>query len=307
MSPLMMLQVRGAIQWLISLGTVSWCLPGPTPATPVKFFGEKNERLYLLLRGAVYWSFMMLWWTALTSMPLGDATTIVYCGPVFTAIFAWMLLGEQVPRNFLCCLALNMGGVCLITQPDFLFGKEGGNTAGAGYLQGTLCAVAGAVMCGLLPSLVRLSKGCHWSTVEHVTALTSMAVFTPVAIGLWAGIDSLKFGKLESDLSVHWTAGGFALLVGVAVFEFIGLGLQTYGYQREQAARASLMAYLEIPFSYMLQYLVWGDLLTWLEGVGMVLIITSGLINLYPQLKASWSKTEMVAKPEEPQMSEVLQ
>jgi hypothetical protein len=29
--------------------------------------------------------------------------------------------------------------------------------------------------------------------------------------------------------------------------------LQTYGYQREQAARASMMTFLEVPFAYLLQ------------------------------------------------------
>merc|ERR1711957_925509 len=63
-----------------------------------------------------------------------------------------------------------------------------------------------------------------------------------------------------------------------------GLGLQTYGYQRESAARASVMTFLEIPFSYVLQFLMFGDLLSPLEGLGMLLVVSSGLINFLPRM-----------------------
>jgi len=48
------------------------------------------------------------------------------------------------------------------------------------------------------------------------------------------------------------------LLLLLSVLGFAILGLQMHGYQREHAARALVMNFLEIPFSYVLQYLLFG-------------------------------------------------
>ena len=45
--------------------------------------GPSHLRGWLVLRALLYWLFLACWWFALASMPIGDATTIVYVGPVF--------------------------------------------------------------------------------------------------------------------------------------------------------------------------------------------------------------------------------
>merc|ERR1712194_530264 len=198
-------------------------------------------------------------WMALDSMPVGDATTIVYCSPLFTALFGWLLLGEQVSLSVFGCLALSMVGVSLITQPGFLFG--GGSDKSDEYNRGMLYAFSSALLGGLLPVLVRKSKECHWATVNHVAALCSSVVFTPAAIavrmalkhvdapgngpGMWDGIEDPN--KL--------------LMIGLmALVGFAGLGLQTY----------------------VLQYFMFRDLLAPVQGLGMILVVVSGLLNLKP-------------------------
>lgn len=65
-----------------------------------------------------------------------------------------------------------------------------------------------------------------------------------------------------------------------SLLEFAGLGLQTYGYQIEQAARASIMTFLEIPFSYLLQFVVFNHRPGVTALVGMILIAISGISNI---------------------------
>ena len=218
-------------------------------------------------------------------MPVGDATALVYCAPLLTALYGWALLGERVPPKVFGCLALSLLGVGLIMPPTFLLGRgaEGRAETGPGYDRGALCACGSALVGGLLPVLVRKSRECHWATVEHVAALGSSAVFTPAALALLA---LERRGGVAPAASPE-TPQGFPdprqlLLLGlVALIGFAGLGLQTYGYQRARAARASAMNFLEIPFSYVLQYLLFGDLLRPAQGVGMLLVVAGGLLNLY--------------------------
>jgi len=181
-------------------------------------------------------------------------------------------------------LALSMIGVGLITQPAFLF-RHGTDhvEASTRYNRGACFAFGSALIGGLLPILVRKSRECHWATVIHVASLCSCVLFTPVAIAVQTTLEHK--GTSEAGLEM-WDAmrnPQKLLLIGLmALVSFAGLGFQTFGYQVEEAARASAMNFLEIPFSYVLQWWMFGDLLSPLQGLGMTIVVMSGLGNLYP-------------------------
>ena len=91
--------------------------------------GPPHLRGWLFLRALLYWIFLAGWWFALTSMPIGDATTIVYVAPVFTATFAYLFLGERVDWSFYGVVVLDAIGLVFITQPTFLFPISSGSRA----------------------------------------------------------------------------------------------------------------------------------------------------------------------------------
>jgi len=126
MDPYVVLELRDTSQWLFSLAAVSAFVPAGR--TTAKLFGEPRHRMILFLRSGLYWGFTSLFWMALGRMPVGDVTAIVYCSPIFTALFGWLLLGERVSPRVFGCLALSMVGVSLITQPAFLFGHGSDET-----------------------------------------------------------------------------------------------------------------------------------------------------------------------------------
>ena len=119
MNVFLMLQVRSVLQWLLFAGAARALAPGASDA--VQWFGERRRRRILFLRAGVHWGFVSLWWHAIADMPVGDATTLGYCAPLFAALFGWLLLGERVSRWVYACLALSLLGVGLIVQPTFLF------------------------------------------------------------------------------------------------------------------------------------------------------------------------------------------
>ena len=115
------------------------------------------------LRASLYWGFLACWWLSLVSMPIGDATTIVYTGPIFTATFARLFLGERIHWSFGPVMLLDLLGLVLITQPSFLFDDgrrartEADDARSASYLLGACSALASAVVAGLLPVTTRIS------------------------------------------------------------------------------------------------------------------------------------------------------
>ena len=233
---LIMLQARSILEWLLGLGVaVAYFfnirmapLPQAEPAQIVQrtprmsdiitptltrlskpdesvgatltplLLGPPHLWRWLVLRALLYWGFLACWWLALTSMPIGDATTIVYTGPIWTATFARLLLGERIDWSFYPIVALDAIGLLFITQPSFLFGRapsaaiaaDDGSTDGStDYMLGAASALVSAVIAGLLPVCTRKSKECLWTAVNHVSSALSALVFTPAAFVVWFCID----------------------------------------------------------------------------------------------------------------------
>ena len=79
--------------------------------------------------------------------------------------------------------------------------------------------------------------------------------------------------------------GKWLLLFGATFTGFVGLALQTLGYQLEEAARASVMTVLEIPFAYVLQHYCFREEITPLGLVGVSLICFATTLNLLRRLQ----------------------
>lgn len=231
---------------------------GPPTSMTLLLIGPAELRGWLVLGALLYWLFLAGWWFALSAMPIGDATTIVYVGPIFTATFAYLFLGERIDWTFYPIVLLDGAGLLCITQPTFIFGGTGaaGDAADAssGYFLGALSAFLSAVVAGLLPVCTRKSKACFWTAVNHCSSLLSALVFTPLAITIWFFVDPNANAAVAESLHelVPPAVGGgsfepakWALLISATVIGFAGLAMQTMGYQLEEAARASVMTVLE--------------------------------------------------------------
>lgn len=281
----------------------------PPSSLALLLLGPAHLRGWLVLRGLLYWMFLACWWFALAMMPIGDATTIVYIGPIFTATFAYLFLGESIDWSFYPIAALDAVGLLLITQPTFIFGGEGSGAKDDGsYYIGALSSFVSAVVAGLLPICTRKSKACFWTAVNHCSSALSALVFTPAAIGIWFMVDPEGPAKMVTSLgelvqpeefmmlrttsmgddgteAIKWQIGRWPLLLGATVTGFLGLALQTLGYQLEEAARASLMTVLEIPFAYVLQYALFREPMTPLGLGGVALVISATMLNLIRRLQ----------------------
>jgi drug/metabolite transporter (DMT)-like permease len=318
--PLVMVECRGLVQWMAAflLCIARFYTTGREGRDSIAhiLMASPAMRSWQLVRALLYWSFQLLWWAALVSMPLGDATALVYCGPLFTGAFAHIMLREPLTRIFFVCAALDIVGVCLIVQPSqvscVLKGDcESDVGSSLEYYTGALLALGSAAVAGLLPVAVRKSREVHWTTVEHLTAALTTFVFTPVAaLGVWLwhrvtkGVD---YDSISSFLPANATLTGHQVTVicGAAAIEFVGLALQTVAYQRvKQAASASLVNYIEVPFAFWLQLTFFrpeGDLRSAALGAG--LIVFAGGVHLsreFPSRKESAALTLELLTPARP-------
>lgn len=274
----LMMYVRLITQWALSFVFIAI---RRSDATPLKesLYGPSGSLGWLVFRGVLYWCFNTFWWCSIQLMPLGDSTAIVYTTPVYTALFSFCLLGESLDAIFFVCALVGFAGVLLIVQPS---NPTKAAAPAVHSLLGPILAISASIVGGLLPAVVRKVRRVHWTAVEHVTATLGTFVLSPGAIVAWLCIDKRAAEVIEE--SSH-SMTGWILIILASMVEFIGLGLQTTGYQRvNHAATASLMNYVEVPFAFMLQSALFGrqptDPPIRSAITGATLILASGASNL---------------------------
>ncbi len=80
----------------------------------------RTSRLPLhLLRGVFNGASLLCWFTALSMVPLGDATALSLMGPLFVGMGAMFVLGENVTGARWAALAVGFAGALVIVRPGF--------------------------------------------------------------------------------------------------------------------------------------------------------------------------------------------
>ena len=64
---------------------------------------------------------MVLTFTAVSKIPIGDALTVVYGSPLFTMILSFIFLGHRLRLYKLSFALVLIVGIILVVRPPFLF------------------------------------------------------------------------------------------------------------------------------------------------------------------------------------------
>lgn len=133
----------------------------------------------LFLRGLFGGLAVLLFFTAIEKLPVGTATLLNYTAPVFTAIDAWIFLGEAVSAATIGSLVLTLLGVTLVVQ--------GGAQPGRfGFGVWELCGLASAVLSGAAVTAVRAARRTDgaWEIFAAFCLFGTMAT-APFALRGW--------------------------------------------------------------------------------------------------------------------------
>ena len=211
----------------------------------------------LLLRSMVGFVALTCFYFAVVRLPLAEATVIHFTNPVFTALIAAVWLGERLsPRDFALAL-VGLLGVVVMVRPAGLFGLGGPPLP--------LIPVAAGLTAALLAAVA-------YVLVRHLRHHDAMLI-----VFYFAGISSL--GALPLMLpSMVWPVGSeWALLAAVGVSTLLGQIFLTLGLQRERAARATTMGYLQIVFATLWGVLVFAERPGIMSAVGAAIIVAATL------------------------------
>ena len=207
---------------------------------------------------------MFTGFTALSLLPIADATAIGYAAPLMTVVLAVIFLGEKVRIYRWSAVAVGFLGVLVILS-DYV-GPEAAGVKQASTV-GAIIAVVGAFLGAAASTQVRAMV----RTEAASTIVVYFSLFTAVV-----GLGSIPF--------TAWSMPGpldAAMLVGAGILGGIGQVTMTQSFRH---ADASLIA----PFDY--ASMIWALIVslavfnTWPSGimlVGTAIVISAGLFVIY--------------------------
>ena len=230
---------------------LSWWLLKRAGVTP---WGTRKG--LLIGRGVIGSAALLCVYSALASLPLASATVFQYLYPTFTALLAWLSLGEKLGKRVLVAMAVGWLGVLLVAQPAAIFGGALSLPSGA-----VAIAIAGAVLTSLAYVSVRtLAHSEHPLVVVFYFPLVSIPLSLPL---VWL------HPVLPTGQEWLW-------LGGVGLFTQIGQVYLTRGLMALPAARATAISYSQVLFAGLWGWFFFGESINaWtMAGAGLVLAAT---------------------------------
>ena len=205
---------------------------------------------------------MILWFTALTLIPLPEATAIGFVVPLITVVLAWLVLGERVRVFRWLAVLVGLLGVGVIIWPRLGAGADYGSSAAIG----AMVALCSASLWALAQIFLRkLSE-----TETSGSAVMSFSVATMVlglSTVLWGWANPSVFEWLA--IAVCGLAGGFGQLC-------IAQSLR-YG----EASTMAPFEYLTFPVASLVGIVAFNEIPDNNVWLGLPLVVAAGLFVMY--------------------------
>lgn len=206
-------------------------------------------------RGASGFVSLLMYYYAISLIPLATAVTLNYTSPLFLALLLAWWLREPARPSLYAALAIGFVGVAVLLQPTL----SGDQWLGA--LLGLLSGVISSVAYFNVRRLGELGEP-EWRTVFYFSALVTLCSLPWV----WLG-DGLHKIDLRGGL----------LLLGVGGFGAAAQVCMTAAYARGKTLAAASLAYSTVVFSSIFAMFLWQETLPWLAWGGVALIVCSGM------------------------------
>jgi drug/metabolite transporter (DMT)-like permease len=203
--------------------------------------------------------------SALTRLPLADATAISFASPLITVALAAVVLKERVRIYRWSAVLIGFVGVIVMLIPHFDIGTYGG-VGGAAAAVGSLFAITSAV--------------CNAGTVIQTRRLTqsettSSIVFYFSLVCAIAGALTLPFGWHSP------TARELTALIALGILGGLAHIFLTESYRYAAASVVAPFDYTSMLWALLLGYWLFGELPDTLVYVGGTIVAAAGLFVIW--------------------------
>jgi drug/metabolite transporter (DMT)-like permease len=225
----------------------------------IPIFGQVRNRKYLIMRGIAGYAALSLYFYSIKFLPIGIASLIQYMSPVFSGIFAYLLIKESSSKNQWICLLLGLLGISFMTKV-LPFGKIEGSINWVYWL----CCLASAALSGLAYSFVR--KLSIRQENPEVTVFYFPLISLPFSL-------FFMLGNLVIPNALQWLH-----IVIIGITSYLGQVFLTYSLQLEKTVTATNMLYFGALFATIWGILFFNEQISIEFCIGAALIVGSQII-----------------------------
>ncbi len=185
------------------------------------------------LRGAIHTVGVILWFYAMTQIPLAEVTAMNYLSPVYVTIGAAMFLGERLALRRIMAVAAALAGVLIILRPGF-------REVSPGHIAMLFTAISFA---GSYLIAKELSGRASAAVVVGMLSITVTIGLAPFAFAVW----------------VTPTLAQIAWMLLVAAFATAGHYAMTLAFAAAPITVTQPVTFLQLIWAVLLGVLVFGE------------------------------------------------
>ena len=219
----------------------------------IPIFG--NNKKVLFARGLFGTIGLCLFFITLQNIPLAGAVTIQYLSPVFTALFAVVILRERVKKKQWVFFSLAFIGVCLL---------KGFDVSGQISYYFVMVGVVSACFSGLAYNCIR-----HLRTTEPtlVVVFYFPLVATPI-------MGVLSFFNWVKPAGIDWV-----YIVALGIVTQVAQVFMTKGIQSDSAGNIMTYKYVGVVFAFIYGYFIFKETYSFWSVFGIFLLLSGVILN----------------------------
>ena len=214
-----------------------------------------SDKRTMLLRCVVGLTAMILYFTALGRIPIGQAVTLQYTAPLFVALLSGRVIRERVEPVVALLVGTAFAGIVLIVSPDL-----------SSIDSDALLALGSGFFAALAYMYVRELRN---------TDSASSVVFWFAAFSVVGSI----FQALPDVAGLEWKT--IAALIGIGIGAGGGQVGITMAYHRANAAWVSAFSYLTVIVATFYGFTLFNESLGASDWLGGLLIVGSGIALIF--------------------------
>ena len=214
-----------------------------------------SDKRTMLLRCVVGLTAMILYFTALGRIPIGQAVTLQYTAPLFVALLSGRVIRERVEPVVALLVGTAFAGIVLIVSPDL-----------SSIDSDALLALGSGFFAALAYMYVRELRN---------TDSASSVVFWFAAFSVVGSI----FQALPDVAGLEWKT--IAALIGIGIGAGGGQVGITMAYHRANAAWVSAFSYLTVIVATFYGFILFNESLGASDWLGGLLIVGSGIALIF--------------------------
>lgn len=251
-----------------------FCLLWMLPLLAWRGTGLVRTRQFRLYGVRVTLSFiaMQTFFQALALLPIGEVTAISFLAPLFGTLFAILLLGEHVGVRRWTALLLGFIGTLIILRPT-----------GSAFGLGQVAALVSAMSLGIVGPLIKqLTAEDDADRIVFITNLIMTPLSLIPALFVW-----------EWPALALWPQ-----LILMGIFAVLGHVTLVRGYAVTDASLAMTFNFSRLPFSVLVGYLAFGELIDFWTWVGAIVIFAAAAFVTHREAQLARQRRAEAPQPQ---------